>query len=256
MSYIPEKYWNKRLLHNFNLSAVGHIGFNEYYNRWLYKAKIKVLREAMKSLCISIYEKTICDIGCGTGFFVGFYHDQKAKKIIGIDITNISIDNLKKKYPQYKFIKGDISSPQLVSTINSSFDILNVFDVLYHIIDDEAFIQAITNIVSLTKKNGIILLSDLAGQNNISVAQHVKFRNRKFYENILRENNARIIGIYPLYYFMNRPILGKVNIKFFRKIGIGALDSLIVPIYYFLDRLWFLLSERSNLNLVVARRIE
>ena len=254
MSYIPEKYWNKRLLHNFNLSAVGHIGFNEYYNRWLYKAKIKTLKEVMKSLGLVIYGKTICDIGCGTGFFVDFYHSQRVEEIIGIDITNISIDNLKKKYPQYKFIKGDISSPQLVSTINLSFDILNVFDVLYHIVDDETFIRAITNIVSLTKKNGIIFLSDLAGQNNISVAPHVRFRSKGFYEKILDENNTKIIGIYPLYYFMNQQILGKFKVRFFKKIGV-KLDNLCVPVYYYLDRL-FLSIEKSNLNLIVARKIK
>lgn len=249
MTYYPKDYWEKRLSKRFNLSGVGHIGFSEYYNKWLYKAKIRTLRKALSSHHIDIRNKSVCDIGCGTGFFVKFYHLKGAKDITGVDITALSIKNLKQKYPEYNFIQEDISSPSLISKFSQKFDVLNIFDVLYHIKEDKAFRQAVENISNLTKNDGFIFISDLFGTNNIDVAEHVKFRSREIYEAIFTENSIGIIAIYPLYYLLNRPIFRLIN-----TLGI-QIDNLFAPIYYYLDNV-FLFLNRSNLNLIIAKKVK
>lgn len=182
MIYNPKTYWEKRLSGRFNLSGVGYAGFSEYYNKWLYKAKNRTLKKALSLYQINISSKTICDIGCGTGFFVEFYKQLGVKEIVGIDITSISIESLKLKYPEYDFIRGDVSSYKIEEIVKRKFDILNIFDVLYHVKDDTAFEQAIANISSLTQKMGFIFISDMCGSKNIDVAEHVKFRSKKRYE--------------------------------------------------------------------------
>jgi len=133
MTYNPQNYWEKHLSGKFSLSGVGHTGFSEYYNKWLYRVKNRALKKALFSEYIDIHNVSVCDIGCETGFFVEFYKLQRAKKIVGIDITNISIKTLKQRCPEYHFIKEDISSPLLVPKVNHKFDIFNVFDVLYDV---------------------------------------------------------------------------------------------------------------------------
>lgn len=251
-SYNPKDYWERRLRHGFNLSKVGNIGFGKYYNKWLYKAKIRALQEALLTYG-DIYNKAVCDVGCGTGFFIEFYRSQGAREIVGVDITAISIENLKRKYPEYNFIKEDISSPLLVPKINRKFDILNVFDVLYHVTEDKLFEQAITNICSLT--SDVIFITDLFGPRNINIADHVRFRSREIYKQALGKNGAKCLAVYPLYYFLNRPIIfGKFRAMLLRKIGI-AMDDLFVPIYYYLDKI-FLSLKRSNLSLLVAKKVK
>jgi SAM-dependent methyltransferase len=254
MIYSPENYWKKRLSDGFSLSKVGHLGFSEYYNKWLYKAKIRAFKKALLSEHIDIHNATVCDIGCGTGFFVEFYKFQGAKEIVGVDITTVSVENLKQQYPKYNFVKEDISSPLLVPKINRKFDLLNVFDVLYHIIDDKLFGQAITNICSLTNDNGSILITDLFGSKDINSAEHVKFRSKEAYETALEKNSAKLLAIYPLYFFLNRPLFGKFRITILRKIGM-KMDNLFVPIYYLLDKI-FLSPKRSNLSLIAARKVK
>jgi len=197
---------------------------------------------------IDIHDKTVCDIGCGTGFFVDFYHLRGAKDIVGVDITNISVENLKRKYPEYYFVKEDISSSLVVSKINRKFDILNAFDVLYHIKSDKEFRQAIANISDLTKNNGLVFISDLCGSKNIDVAEHVKFRSRQIYDTTLGEYSIRIITIFPICYFLNRPIFRSIN-----KCGL-LIDNLLASIYFYLDGV-FLSPKRSNLNLIVAKKV-
>ena len=254
-NYNPKDYWEERLLKRFKLSGVGHFGFSEYYNKWLYKAKIRTFKKALLSQQIDIRNRVVCDIGCGTGFFVDFYKFQGAKDIVGIDITSISIENLKRKYFEYHFIEEDISSYSLVSKINRKFDIINAFDVLYHIKDDKAFKRAIANISGLTKENGLIFISDLyESKKDIDVAKHVKFRNKGIYKAILKENDAEIIAIYPLYYLLNRLIFGRVKLVDLQKMGL-SLDNLFAPIYYHLDRV-LLSPKRNNLNLIVAKKVK
>ena len=46
----PEAYWSERLDGEFNLKGTGHIGYSRGYNRWLYRAKGRALRRALKSV--------------------------------------------------------------------------------------------------------------------------------------------------------------------------------------------------------------
>jgi 2-polyprenyl-3-methyl-5-hydroxy-6-metoxy-1,4-benzoquinol methylase len=254
MTFNAEHYWEDRLSRKFHLSGTGHIAFGRYYNKFLYKAKLKAINKVLQAHNISIHNKTICDIGPGTGFFIDFYHQKGGKSIVGIDLTTISIDYLSKKYPQYQFTKGDISSPSLLEKIRLNFDIINAFDILYHIMDDDDFTAAIVNISRLTNDNGYIFITDALDSKTENLTGHVKCRNKQIYMSTLNENNIHLIATYPLYYLLNRPIFGNTEIIHLRKIGM-RLDNLFAPIFYFLDR-FLLSSQRNNLSLLVGQKLE
>ena len=139
MTYDPKNYWQSRLEKNFILSGVGHQSFSEFYNRWLYRAKSKTLKKAFRKHHVHPRNKSVCDVGCGTGFFIDFYRKSGASNITGLDITPVSIERLKQKFPSCSFLEADISTSSALEKIDHPFDIVNVFDVLYHIKEDVAF---------------------------------------------------------------------------------------------------------------------
>ena len=252
MVYKPDAYWEDRLSERFNLSGVGHISFSEFYNSWLYKAKLRALNKAFRENGVNIREKTVCDIGCGTGFFVDFYSCNSVKELLGIDITQISIENLKSKYPQHNFLTSDISTSTSLSTVSQRFDIVNIFDVLYHIKDDASFKKAISNISSLVGPGGLILITDMYDDRDINIADHVRCRSRDTYKEILQNNDISIISAYPVYYLLNRYLLGSVFSGKMGELGKKA-DNILAPLYYFFDG--FIMSmKRSNLKLIVAQK--
>jgi len=251
-TYNPKEYWENRLTRKFDCSGVGHISFSESYNHWLYKSKLRALTKAIREHNIDLRKASVCDVGCGTGFFVNFYHLQEVEHITGIDITDISIEKLKKQYPGYEFMTANIASPTLPETIHRQFDIVNVFDVLYHLTDDKLFRQAIANMARLTNPGGYILITDKLGAETVDVAQHVRQRSWKTYENIFADYAIQGLAKYPLYYLLNRSIFGSLLGRIRSKTA-SALDNILAPIYYSLDKI--LLSERnSNLNLVLAKK--
>jgi hypothetical protein len=70
----------------------------------------------------------------------------------------------------------------------------------------------------------------------------------------LEKNGVTIIAIYPLYYLLNRQLLGMTKISGLQKIGM-ILDDLFAPIYYYLDGI-FLSPKRNNLSLIVAKKVK
>lgn len=198
--YNPKEYWEKQLGTHFALRGVGCVSCNETYNKYLYFLKVSSLDKILNKYSIPIKEKSILDIGSGIGFFVDYYNKKGAKKITGMDITEISISMLKEKYPAYNFQVADISDPNL--HFKEKFDIVNAFDVIYHITDDDRFEIAINNISSLCIGGGYVLITDVFREREAYV--HVHNRSLQKYKKKLTENSIEILDIIPIYYLMGR----------------------------------------------------
>src|SRR5437763_2064881 len=65
--YRPKEYWSARLSSDFNLRGTGHICYSEEYNRWLYRAKARVLRRGLRGLQ---HTALALDIVSGSGWVV------------------------------------------------------------------------------------------------------------------------------------------------------------------------------------------
>jgi len=205
MAYNPKSYWEERLKQNFTLKGVGHISFNENYNRSLYRLKSLALDRAFKTIHLNLRGKSILDLGCGTGFFASYYEDKGINEYMGIDITEISVKNLRKRYIHNKklsFLCKDISDLDFL--LGKKYDIANAFDVLYHIVDPAKFEAALTNIASVMKPGSYLILTDRLDYLDERVADHVIFRSYRTYDSIFLEIGLKFEKIVPLYCLMNR----------------------------------------------------
>jgi 2-polyprenyl-3-methyl-5-hydroxy-6-metoxy-1,4-benzoquinol methylase len=247
MTYQAKDYWEERLSDKFDLTRTGTLGFNPEYNRWLYKAKLRALNKAIRGHHIEIQNQKIMDVGCGTGFFIDYYAQLHARDIIGIDITNVSVSRLSQKYPDRTFMQSRIESQEILGWGKGEFDIISVFDVLYHIKEPGSFEQAMSNIAALSKTGGYIFITDLLGDGDVNQADHVTFRGLKTYQEVARRLRIEIVAIIPMYFLLNRS---------FWFLGLSMLNKfarVLAPLLYLLDGL-ALSGKRSNLKLLVARK--
>jgi 2-polyprenyl-3-methyl-5-hydroxy-6-metoxy-1,4-benzoquinol methylase len=252
-NYCPKEYWEKRLIKHFDLTGVGHIGYSQKYNNWLYRAKRRTLQKLSVKHAISFQDKAICDIGCGTGFFIDFYHHHNPKTLVGLDITDVSITKLNHKYPQHCFICADITAMSHDNHVKDSFDIVSVFDVLYHVTDNKLFEHAITNISRLVNEKGYLLLTDRNSCRNSHFEGHVKHRNAETYRTIFKEHKLEILEILPCYHLLNRePPKWIKNHKIRKKLF--SLNEFLAPLYYFLDN-FSSCTAGSSMNLYLAQKV-
>jgi len=221
MAFDVKEYWNNRLNSEFSLKGVGYISFSKFYNKWLYKTKTFILSKIIRENKLNLSGSSVLDIGSGTGFFVNYYTQNKAK-ITGLDITDISVQTLSKEYPAGKFYCMDISREAL----NEKFDIINMWDVMYHQVDDDLFKSALSNIAKMSKPGTAFIITDSFGRDAATkVSEHVVFRSFSDYETIMADLGFKLIKIYPLYRWMNRHYSWGIKIT-----------NALSPLLYFLDK--------------------
>ena len=216
--YNPKDHWEQRLSERFNLRGVGHISYSEGYYTWLYRRKKRCIEDFFAGF--DLEGKDVLDIGAGTGFFVEWFLQRKAQ-VCGIDITEASIGRLAKRLP-VEFHVADISSADYRPP--RVFDVVNMWDVIYHIVDTAAFERSIRNISISMKDGGLFLLTDWFGApSDRQLAPHVKGRCLGTHRAALTTNGFEFVGVRPLYGFLNRRVLGK------------RLDNALGWLYFHLD---------------------
>ncbi len=202
--YVPEKYWEDVLSKDFSLSGVGFQILGKNYNQWLYRARKRIMEWFLRKHPLNIEEASILDMGCGTGFYVEFWKNKGAKHITGIDLTQKSVNELSKKFSYYSFFKGDIGDSKL--NVNKKFDLVTAFDILFHIVDEDRFNNAIHNISLLAKSGSIILISDNFLRRPRPTDFNQAHRTYEQYERVLSDNKIEILELKPIFYLMNGPI--------------------------------------------------
>lgn len=246
-----KSYWEKRLGSNQNLRGVGHIDYSERYNSYLYCAKIRALLRAVNGHRVRIKDSEVLDVGSGTGFWINWYLQAGASHVTGVEISHSAAEKLAQKYQKAKVYKVDICK---ALPFKKQFNIINAFDVLYHITLDKEFKLALSNIAEHLAPGGYLFLTDLFPRQDQSPAKHVCFHSLSAYERVFTQNGFTILSIYPMYLLLNGMLfdwLTKINPKLRRLVRI--IEELSVPLLYKLDGIC--ISRRlSNLKLMIVKR--
>jgi SAM-dependent methyltransferase len=200
----PKQFWEKRLKEHFDLVGSGFASLGPIYNARIYKARLDAFEKTIATIGIKIKGEKILEIGCGTGFFTGYCWKQNVDSYTGVDITEISVNNLAEKYPDFTFIQADIGDPAI--RLNQQFGLILAADVLYHIVDDEQFSIAIKNISELLRTDCYFIASDLFTTFTVDAGRHWKMRSIGDYSALLEQYDLKILHIEPMFALLNPPV--------------------------------------------------
>ena len=203
--YHPAQYWEQRLSKRLDLSTVGHMGLGPIYNKWLYKARFRALGRAIKALDLKCNGKSLLDVGVGSGGWIPFWEELGVSTLVGLDITSASVVALKKQYPQYRFIQRDIGETSSIA-LTERYEFVTAFDVLFHITDDTAFSNAISNISGLVKPGGWVIVSDSFCQKPWGPIYHEYHRTWDHYVQQLHKGDLEPVHFEPIFFTMTTTI--------------------------------------------------
>src|SRR5205823_6315102 len=79
-----------------------------------------------------------------------------------------AIERLSARHPGARFILGDVSETPVPGT----FDIVNAFDVLYHIVDDARWEAAVRHVARAVAPGGALLVTDTFAASNAAAAHN------------------------------------------------------------------------------------
>lgn len=171
-NYKPKKFWNELLTDSFDLRGVGHFRMSNEENLKMYEDKKKILEAELKKTGIKITPDTpIVEIGCGVGYWTGYFKSLGAVNYTGNDIAEISVTNLRKMFPEFNFILGDISETMLAE---NNFDLGVMIDVTQHITDDDRFNAAMNNLWKSLKKGAYLVITMWDPEKNIYLSNKLR----------------------------------------------------------------------------------
>jgi SAM-dependent methyltransferase len=246
MSYRPREFWDQRLAKQFDLRGTGEPGLSLAYNRACYQLRREALERGLREEGFALAGAQVLDVGCGTGFFTAFYLERGAR-VTGIDIAPTSIERLRARHPDAAFELGDVSD----AALGRRFDLVNAFDVLYHITDESRWERAVRNLAAAVAPRGLLALTDSfppehRGEGEPREAAHNRMRPLARYAACLEPAGLKIRRLLPTHVLLNR------DLGWFRILN--RFPGILLP----LDRMLLALGQGHSpgvSKLLIARRM-
>lgn len=202
-AFDPRSYWESRLNAKFDLTGVGFRRKSVAFNRWVYRVRTELMDGLLESNNWPPQGKDVLDIGCGTGYFIDYWLSRKAGSVTGIDIAEISIARLKEQFPQATFRLADLSDPDF--HLDGTFDYITIFDVLFHIVDDPRFENAVANLARCCKPGSKVFITDLFGKKTFAGVRHCRNRSLDVYLSAFSKQGFKLISKTPLFFTLLPP---------------------------------------------------
>jgi 2-polyprenyl-3-methyl-5-hydroxy-6-metoxy-1,4-benzoquinol methylase len=200
----PAEYWETRLSDSYTLGATGWSGLGESFNRWSYAVRTRVFARAVRETLGDVSSLSVLDVGSGTGFYLDAWLRLGVTDLEGSDLTSAAVARLSARYPDVAIHQLDIGAGDGQLEV-AAFDVISIIDVLYHIVDDERYEQAIANLAAMLKPGGTLLLTEnfvRAPQ----VGRHQINRTERAVRTMLEDQGLTPAGQWPVFFLMNTPV--------------------------------------------------
>ena len=182
-----ERYWVKR--HETlrgSLASVGKIGTPEEENRQRYARKKRRVANLLRYFGkLDLHGATVLDVGCGIGMVSELFFSLGAD-VSGVDASPIAIAEARDRAGPLPQSPDNFKIGSIISfDFEKQFDFTFCLDVLYHVVDDRNWETAVKNLVKHTKTGGYLVLIDKTQTEPQRPVEHVRFRTKAMYDDVL-----------------------------------------------------------------------
>jgi SAM-dependent methyltransferase len=200
-----KEYWETRLQQNTGLLGVGHIRQTQSWNRAMYGVKKRVLRRVLRSTGVDPQTARVLDIGSGTGFVVDLWYAEGASRVTGVDLTDHAVGLLRARYPEGQFFQLDIGEAG-ATVAGAPFDVISANEVLFHIVDDERYDNAMRNIHDMLSPGGFLVFSDNFVRHGELRTPHQASRSSERIHAAVTGAGLRVVRRVPMFLLMGYPV--------------------------------------------------
>ncbi len=154
--YNAKRYWRDRhSKYRFNLQGVGNKTLSVEDNRNDYLEARSVFLSLCRDTGLDLSSSKLLDVGCGTGFYAEIFMDNGGTHYLGVDIVDVLFDDLRSRFPGYRFRKLDVAQEE----IGETFDLIVMIDVTQHITSDPKFSYAMRNVRASLSERGVFVVT-------------------------------------------------------------------------------------------------
>ena len=202
-------YWNARHEREGDLRSGGHVSLDEATNEMFYVRRLGMILDVLGHHGDPVAPLFLLDAGCGKGWFsrelARFGH-----RVDGIDTSETAIRQCQDSGGGPRFFQSSLAewrSPWLYDAVVS-------IDVAFHILDHEAWEQSLSNLASLVRMRGLLIVSDWGERGERQYGDYQLVRGRDRYLPLMRACGLDLDSWRP-YNFRHSPI----GLYVFRRTG-------------------------------------
>jgi SAM-dependent methyltransferase len=166
-------------------------------------------------------DKVVLDFGCGDGEYSMFLAECGARKVVGVDISDVSIENCRRQAEALGFsdrAEFHVMDCEALEFADDAFDVVCEAGVLHHL----HLTKAIAEMARVVKPEGRVLCYEAVGHNplfqlyrNLTPALRTKYES----EHILKVGDVRRL----------RAFFSRLDIRFFHLLVLAAVPFRRVP---------------------------
>ena len=195
------QFWETRY-QRFGLDESGWLGAGEKKNEYFYACKAQALSAALKDLGLRADSRfSVLDAGCGQGYFANFYRSRfRLAEYTGVDISTRVVDHLRELFGNYNFFADDFTVWRHPNA--RCFDVIQSFEVLHLILDDDLVEKAIRSFKEQLQSGGHILMTAILPEESIEPNDYIRFRSRQWFESLFARLGLEVLTERPMYYWL------------------------------------------------------
>jgi SAM-dependent methyltransferase len=157
-TYLPPEYWSA--LHDAanDLGVAGYPTLPLVFNSHVYANSARGVLRGFAAAGVSVRDRAVLDVGSGTGFWVDLWRREGAANVAGSDLVPTAVERLRERFPGSDFAAADIT--EQAPFPDATFDLVTVMSVLHHIVDEQRFDRALSNLASQVSSGGVLAVLD------------------------------------------------------------------------------------------------
>lgn len=180
----PRGYWNARHRHfGTELDGVGAIGLGDAANERDYRAKWAEISAALDAAAV-VPPASVLDAGCGIGWFTERLI-ERGHPVTATDFSAAALRLAQRRLEGRGVPLVHVSLENLA--LPERFDAVLNIDVLFHVVDDERWARAVTNLADHVAPAGHLVIQEAlrAASDDAGSASHTRFRSLDDYRRVL-----------------------------------------------------------------------
>lgn len=203
-TFDPRRYWEQRLSTRYTLGSTGWLSLGERFNSWSYAVRRLVFTRLACDALNGKRSAHVLDVGSGTGFYLNLWQQLGVEQIVGSDLTSAAVERLRVRFPRATIQRIDIGTTELPLGPRQ-YDAISVMDVMFHIVDDDRYVQSLQNLAGLLKPDGRLIFSEIFVPQEYR-SEHQVSRTKVQIESMLSAAGLTVACTRPVFFLMNTPV--------------------------------------------------